>query len=81
MRGRDQEIAVIQRLGESGVVSLQGDITYSVGRKWRSALEKLGFIYPEISKKSAYKQSDLGALDTLTPNGKRLIQAETVAGM
>ncbi|MBA9076549.1 AlwI family type II restriction endonuclease [Rufibacter quisquiliarum] len=76
LRGRDQEIAFMNLLGEKGVVTLRGDVTYSVGRKWRSALEKLGFIYPEVSRE--INQTDLGLLDAITPNGRRLIQAEPV---
>ena len=35
-------------LGDHGIVELGDDETYSVGRKWRSALNKLGFLYPEV---------------------------------
>ena len=41
------------------------DATYSVGRKWRSALEKLKFIQD----------------DYITVNGERLLQANTVPAM
>lgn len=86
LRGRVQEIALRRLLGERGIVELGDDETYSVGRKWRSALSKLGFLYPEIpaSKKTpalAFAQKDIGPVDMITPNGLRLIRAETVPAM
>lgn len=65
-------------LGACGVVSLGEDETHSVGRKWRSAMEKLGFLYPEIKKSMGFSQKDLGQLDIITPAGWNLIKAETV---
>lgn len=81
LRGRSQEIALRQLLGEHGIVSLGDDETYSVGRKWRSALGKLGFLYPEIPAASGIQQETIGPLDTITPNGWRLIRAESVPAM
>src|ERR1700733_5165955 len=79
IRGREGEIAFRSLLGEYGIVNLGLDVTFSVGRKWRSALQKLGFIYREVPH--GLIQSDLGLLDTITPNGWRLIQAEPVPAM
>lgn len=81
LRGRGQEIALRKLLGEHGIVELGSDKTYSVGRKWRSALNKLGFLYPEIPSKSKFSQKDIGPVDMITPNGRRLIRAETVPAM
>lgn len=86
LRGKDQEIALRRLLGERGIVELGNDETYSVGRKWRSALCKLGFLYPEIPtmKKPpllSFAQTDIGLVDMITPNGWRLIRAETVPAM
>ena len=81
LRGQDQEIALRRLLGEHGIVELGEDETYSVGRKWRSALNKLGFLYPEIPKASSIPQSEVGSLDMITPNGWRLIRADTVPAM
>lgn len=78
LRGREQEIAFRRLLGEHGIVELGDDETYSVGRKWRSALNKLGFLYPEVPTSVGIPQSEVGPLDTITPNGWRLIRAETV---
>ena len=72
-------------LGESlithGIVELGDDDTCSVGRKWRSALNKLGFLYPEVPPISGISQSEIGPLDMITPNGWRLIRADTVPAM
>lgn len=80
LRGRKQEIALGEALASAGVVSLQGDETYSLGRKWRSALSKMGFLYPLLKGKSAHLQPDIGLSDTITPNGHRLMETESVAG-
>lgn len=68
-------------LGSCGVVSLGEDSTHSVGRKWRSAMGKLGFIYPEIKRSFGFTQEELGPLDVITPAGWNLIRAETVSAM
>lgn len=64
-----------------GIVELGDDDTYSVGRKWRSALNKLGFLYPEVPSASGIPQSEIGPIDMITPNGWRLIRADTVPAM
>ena len=81
IRKGDGDIAFRRLLGDCGVVSLGEDGTNSVGRKWRSAMGKLGFIYPEIKRSMGFAQSDLGQLDMITPAGWNLIRAETVAAM
>lgn len=81
LRGEEQERAFRRLLGEHGVVVLGDDDTYSLGRKWRSALNKLGFLYPEVPSFSGIPQSEVGPLDMITPNGWRLIRADTVPAM
>src|SRR6218665_539232 len=81
LHGQEQEIAIRRLLGEHGIVELGEDETYSVGRKWRSALCKLGFLYPAISSSAEIEQNTLGPVDMITPNGWRLIRAETVPAM
>lgn len=81
LRGREQEIALRRLLGAHGIVELGDDETYSVGRKWRSALNKLGFLYPEIPAASGITQAEIGQIDAITPNGWRLIRADTVPAM
>ena len=78
IRNIDGDIAFRELLGQCGIVSLGTDLTNSVGRKWRSAMEKLGFIYPEIKESMGFKQADLGPLDAISPAGYNLINAETV---
>lgn len=81
LRGQEQEIVLRRLLGEHGIVELGDDDTYSVGRKWRSALNKLGFLYPEVPLTAGIPQSEIGTIDTITPNGWRLIRADTVPAM
>ena len=81
LRGEEQERAFRRLLGEHGIVELGDDDTYSVGRKWRSALNKLGFLYPEVPPASGIPQSEIGPIDMCTPNGWRLIRADTVPAM
>lgn len=81
IRRCDGDIAFRRLLGQCGVVSLGEDSTHSVGRKWRSAMGKLGFIYPKIERSMGFAQTDLGQLDMITPAGWNLVRAETVAAM
>lgn len=81
IRGAEGDIAFRQLLGECGVVSLGEDVTNSVGRKWRAAMGKLGFIYPKVERSWDFSQEDLGIMDTITPAGWNLVRAETVAAM
>lgn len=81
LRGVEQDKAFRQLLGDAGIVKLGDDATNSVGRKWRAAMSQHGFLYPEIPARAGIHQGDIGAVDTITPNGWRLIRAETVAGM
>lgn len=87
----DKEVVYVARIAEGG------NEDYSdLGRKWRSALSQLGFITPLISRKSRLDDSGrdtklLGATDSfvglsgnpyqITPNGKRLIEAESTTAM
>lgn len=80
LRGREQEKAFRQLLGERGIVELGEDKSYSVGRKWRSALSKLGFLCPKLVGRLAEYQDRLGPPDIITENGWRLVRAESVAG-
>lgn len=85
IRNKAGDLRFRRILGEAGVVGLKEDETNSVGRKWRSALEKMGFLYPDLTsaqyKKLSFRQEELGSADTITPAGKILIQAVTVPSM
>lgn len=75
LRERSGDMALIEMLASSEVIDFHGENTYSVGRKWRSAMCKMGFLYDEYGN----SQSEIGKIDFLTPNGKRLIDAESLA--
>lgn len=81
LRGQEQERAFRRLLGERGIVTLGDDDTYSLGRKWRSALSKLGFLYPQVPAATGIAQNDIGPVDMITPNGWRLVRADTVPAM
>ncbi len=81
IRGVEGDIAFRRLLGECGIVSLGEDATNSVGRKWRAAMGKLGFIYPKVETAWGFSQQELGLLDVITPAGWNLVRAETVAAM
>src|SRR5688572_7582311 len=80
LHGEKQERAYRDLLGAAGIVSLGDDESYSVSRKWRAALSQLGFLVPEIPKKSlksGASQGWIGRPDTISENGLRLIGADT----
>lgn len=77
IRRADGDAAFRNLLGSCGVVSLGEDVSNSVGRKWRSAMAKLGFIYPEIPESTGLSQNDIGPLDYITQAGNALIEADT----
>ena len=81
IRKKEGDEAFRRLLGERGVVSLGKDATNSVGRKWRSAMAKLGFLYPPVEKSWKFAQNDLGPMDMITPAGRALIMSETVPAM
>jgi hypothetical protein len=75
LRERAGDIALIEMLAKEGVIDERGDETYSVGRKWRSALCKMGLLFDEYDS----NQDEIGKVSFITPNGKRLIGAESLA--
>lgn len=81
IRKGEGDMAFRRLLGECGVVSLGEDATNSIGRKWRSAMGKLGFIYPDLKKSLGEAQNLIGQVDMITPAGWNLIRAETVSAM
>jgi len=85
----EKEVVYVARIAEG-----KEDDYSDLGRKWRAALSQLGFITPLLSKKKALNESGLDSrlLDVVkvfpglsghpyqvTPNGKRLIEAESIA--
>ncbi|EEY88493.1 AlwI restriction endonuclease [Acinetobacter lwoffii SH145] len=72
---KEKELIFCQALVDGGIISANfkseeasgfSDSTYSVGRKWRSALEKLGFIEQK------------NAIYVLTQNGENLLNSKTL---
>lgn len=78
IRGEEGDIRCRNALGRAGIVKLGTDKTNSVGRKWRAAMGKLGFLYPEVKSKWGFQQSELGIMDGVTPSGYALVKADTV---
>ena len=78
IRGEEGDIRCRNALGRAGIVKLGTDKTNSVGRKWRAAMGKLGFLYPEVKNKWGFQQSELGIMDGVTPSGSALAKADTV---
>lgn len=78
IRGHDGDIRYRNILGRAGIVRLGTDNTNSVGRKWRAAMGKLGFLYPKVKNKWGFQQSELGIMDGVTPSGYALVKADTV---
>lgn len=80
--GEQREKAFIKLLANAGIINLseeREDGTYSVGRKWRSALDGLGFLFPEVPASAG--AAPIGEVDFITKNGRRLIEADTVFAM
>lgn len=81
LTGKENEIAFAEVLDEYGVVSLleSTENVSSLGRKWRSALGKLGFIVNRLPNEALRaKQGFFGQEYSVTENGQRLLAAESV---
>lgn len=72
---KEKELVFCKALVDGGIISSNfeakdtsgfSDTTYSVGRKWRSALEKLGFI------------EQFNQIYILTENGRNLLNSQTL---
>lgn len=95
LESRKNESAFAELLHEAGVVAVQrikngksGDYS-DVGRKWRSALDKMGFITPKLFRSTdaqgigpRLQSLDIAGLTgrpyEITPQGRRLINANTL---
>jgi len=75
LRERAGDMALIDMLVSNEVIDFHGEDTYSVGRKWRAAMCKMGLLYDKYES----DQDEIGRIDFITPNGKRLIDAESIA--
>ena len=75
LRERAGDMALIDILVSGEVIDFHGEDTFSVGRKWRAALCKMGLLYDKYKS----NQDEIGRIDFITPNGKRLINSESIA--
>jgi hypothetical protein len=75
LRERAGDMALIDMLVSNEVIDFHGEDTYSVGRKWRAALCKMGLLFDNYES----NQDEIGRIDFITPNGKRLIDAVSIA--
>lgn len=75
LRERAGDMALIDMLVSNEVIDFHGEDTYSVGRKWRAAMCKMGLLYDKYES----DQDEIGRIDFITPNGKRLIDAKSIA--
>lgn len=81
LAGEENETAFARVLDEYGVVSLldSTDDVSSLGRKWRGALGKLGFIVNMLPNEALRARQDyFGQEYSVTENGQRLLAAESV---
>lgn len=80
--GADDEKYFIQAMADYGIIKTGNDTTYSIGRKWRSALTKHGFLTPNAKKKEDLPNFEkaFGKPGRITQNGRRLMESETVSG-
>jgi len=83
IKGKENESKFAWVLHNRGVVNINipdRDVS-DMGRKWRSAMNKMGFLYPQLPASSGISQEDLGEPFAITPNGQRLIDATSVSAM
>ena len=95
IKGREQENAFAALLHHEGVLDaprvITGKDASDLGRKWRVALSQLGFITPQLTRKTENGMVDpalvpiVGGIEGLsgrsyeiTPNGYRLAKAEII---
>lgn len=83
----EDEAAFTARLHEEGVLTTSGSYGAWLGRKWRSAFHKMGFITgrrPIMTADLPEEKPDLGLKGLeyeVTPSGNRLLEAETLGAI
>ena len=75
IRGKEGDQNFRDLLGNNKVVNLGSDDSFSLGRKWRSAMEKMGFINVTLKGDEKAFQENIGKPDYVSKNGQRLIDA------
>ena len=82
MRRAEGDKALATLLENAGLIKQKtdrADTTFSAGRKWRKCLSDMGFLFPDVSS-AGMNQDAVGPADYVTPNGQRLIDAQSVSG-
>lgn len=84
LQGREQESTFAWLLNDSGVLNLsrrRDEDVSDTGRKWRVALEQLGFLFPSEKKQEQLNGVVIGAPFTISTSGRRLLGADSVPAM
>lgn len=83
LHGRENELGFMDFLDKKGIINNEEgkDASGSHARKWRLMFERYGFIYGQAKKQNGFEQSELGAIDTITPFGRTFIKANTIPAM
>lgn len=78
LHGTDNEVGFMNLLNEKGIIQNESgkDESGSHARKWRLMFAKNGYIYPSVKKKDG-NQSEIGAVDDITPFGRTFLKADT----
>ena len=81
LRAPEDQLAFKELLFEKGEIGgdADKDTSASITRKYRLMFNKYGFAYPEVTKKDGFDQSELGAVDAITPLGMNFYNADSVA--
>ena len=81
IRDADDQVAFKKILLDKGEIGgdEDKDVDASITRKYRLMFNKYGFAYPEVRKKDGFEQSELGAVDAITPLGETFYNADSVA--
>ena len=81
IRDADDQVAFKKILLDKGEIGgdEDKDVDASITRKYRLMFNKYGFTYPEVRKKDGFEQSELGAVDAITPLGETFYNADSVA--
>ena len=81
LRAPEDQMAFKELLFEKGEIGgdADKDTSASITRKYRLMFNKYGFAYPEVTKKDGFDQSELGAVDAITPLGQTFYKADSVA--
>ena len=83
LHGSENELGFMQYLNDHHIINNESgkDASGSHARKWRLMFERYGFIYGQAKKQNGFLQSELGAMDDITPFGRSFLKANTIPAM